>query len=197
MVRRSINIGVDIDTIDKLDKLAIKRNTSRSELINTILRDNIEDYDNKDINISSSNDTILTATISKNTMSKLNELHIKYNSDRCKTSSIGHYLTYLINETYKDHNDKLKTLRDKINNIHNKNSTMAIDTKRYIDSKCSILKQNIKWFQNVIDNLNTSIEFKNTRNKDILQNYINRVEESLNKFNTSIDNFNDTIIIKK
>jgi len=190
-------MSIDNDLIESLNNLSIKRNTSRSDLINTILRDNIDNYKTKNVSLTTSNDTILTATISKNTMSKLNELHTKYNSDRCRYSSIGNYLTYLINETYKDHSDKLKSLRDSINNIYNKNNRIGTNTKRYIDSKCSILKQNIKWFQNVIDNLNNSIEFKNTRNKDILQHYINRVEESLKRFNTSIDNFNNSDIPKK
>jgi hypothetical protein len=51
----------------------------------------------------------------------------------------------------------------------------------------------MKYFQSVIDNLSTAIEFKDGKNANLILDTINRANNSIKRFNSAISDFVTTI----
>ena len=196
MTVKRVNIAMDEDIINKAKKLAIDKDVYMSDIINTIVKDHIDDYiggNNKELKYKSVKNT-LSIEVPEYTMKKLKELLSNHNKSRCCNISIVDYLIYLINDSHRIYINNLKNLRE-ITDTNGKR--IDKDIKIYIDNKCSLLKHNMRYLQHTIDNIENAIDCQNTRNKELIDNIIKLAKESITKYNKAIEEFRNTSITKE
>lgn len=178
------------DVVDKVEAICNKKNIHKNDLLGQIIIKNIDDLDDID-RVACNDEHRVYSLMSRYTYSKLTELLHKYNKSHTFDITPGQYIIQLIIDAHRDYiskgrKDSIYTSKGK-DKDDNKNNDKSI--KEYINHKASIMKHNMKYFQSVIDNLSTAIEFKDSKHANLILDTINRANNSIEKFNTAMSDF--------
>lgn len=181
------------DVIDKIEAICNKKNIHKNDFLGQIIIKNIDNLDNID-RVARNDEHRVYSLMSKCTHSKLMELLHKYNSSHTFNVTPGQYIIQLIIDTHrayvsKGRKESMYTSKNKDNDDSRNDKSI----KEYISYKTSIMKHNMKYFQSIIDNLSTAVEFKNSKHAPMIYDTINRANNSIDKFNNTLDEFIKTI----
>ena len=197
-VRKDVKyVGVRLsnDIIERLDAYCTKHNTHRNNIIESLVEKYIDTI--KDLNPHKVDERKVTSIMSTYTHVKLSELLHNYNREHNLNLTEGEYIIQLIIAEHNKFVDNRKSTSSykKLNckTTNKKPIPITPTTKQYIDNKCLILKHNMKYFNNVIDNLSNAVEFKDCKYAPMIYDTINRANNSIDKFNSTLDEFVKTI----
>jgi len=190
---KNIQVKLPKDVIDKIEAICNKKNIHKNDLLGQIIIKNIDNLDDID-RVACNDEHRVYSLMSKYTYSKLTELLHKYNKSHTFDITPGQYIIQLIIDAYRAYisngrKESMYTFKTKGND----DSKNTESIKEYINYKASIMKHNMKYFQSVIDNLSTAIEFKDSKNANFILDTINRANNSIEKFNTAISDFVTTV----
>lgn len=186
---KNILVKLPKDVIDRIEALCDKKNMHKNDLLGQLIIKNIDDIDGMD-KVTRNDEHRVYSLMSRYTYSKLTELLHKYNKSHTFEITPGQYIIQLIidaHRAYVSNGRKESIYNPKIKDKDNIKTDESI--KEYINYKASVMKHNMKYFQSVIDNLSTAVEFKDSKHANLILDTINRANDSIEKFNTAMSDF--------